>query len=91
MRTLQEITDAVRRNETVTDNELRYTICAYDVLIAQMDISKNYEQLKLFMVADEMDPKEYIGPVNDYMDPNVVKWHKTTINIEQKIKELDSE
>ena len=91
MRTLQEITDRARRNEPLTVNELRYAVCAYDVLLAQMDLPKNYQDLKLFMVAADIDPKEYIGIANDFIFPDVREWHKTMINIEQKIKELDSE
>ena len=81
MRTLQEITDAARRNEPITDNELRYAVCAYDVLLFQLDLSKDYKQLKKFMIAADMDPREFIGPANDPRNPYAVNWHKTTINI----------
>lgn len=36
MRSLEDITDAVRRNEPATEDELRLAICAYDVLLAQL-------------------------------------------------------
>lgn len=80
MRTLQQITDAVRRNEEVTDDELRYTICAYDVLLNQLELDRDVPQLTKFMYAAEADPKEYIGPKNDPYDPEVVVWHRSFIN-----------
>ena len=80
-RTLQEITDAARRNEPITPQELRYAVCAYDVFLSKVDLEQNVEQLQEFFIAAESIPLEYIGPANDPNDPNVVNWHKAFINV----------
>lgn len=76
MRTLDEITTAVRRNEPVTDEELRYSVCAYDVLLALLELDKDPVRLKQYMTAGDMCPREYIGPANDPSEPSVQEWHK---------------
>lgn len=38
MRTLSEITAAVRQGDPVTGDELRYAVVAYDVMVAQMEL-----------------------------------------------------
>lgn len=81
MRTLQEITDAARRNEEVTPEELQYAVCAYDVFLSKIDIDQNTVILTKFFIAAEMDPREYIGPDNDPKNPEAVAWHKAFINI----------
>jgi len=77
MRTLSDITDAARRGEPVTEEELRLAVCAYDVFIAQLELEKDPKQLAKFFVAAESGPREYTGPAND---PEVVTWHKAFIN-----------
>jgi len=81
MRTLQEITDAARRNEEVTPRELIYAVCAYDVFLADIDIDQDTRILTKFFIAAEADPKEYIGPENDPFDTKVNEWHKAFINV----------
>tara|TARA_R110000851_G_scaffold28177_1_gene78912 strand:- start:167 stop:538 length:372 start_codon:yes stop_codon:yes gene_type:complete len=75
-RTLDEITEAVRRNEPVTAAELKYSVSAYDVLLAMLKLDENPVQLKSYMVAGDSCPKAYIGPANDPLDPEVQEWHK---------------
>lgn len=41
MRTLTQITDAVRRGEEVTTDELRYSVAAYDVMVAKFNIQQD--------------------------------------------------
>jgi len=41
MRTLDEITTAVRRAEPVTTEELTLAICAYDVLMSKLKVENN--------------------------------------------------
>ena len=76
MRTLNEITSACRRGEPVTEEELRYAVCAYDVMVAQFEIENHAVLLEKYFVAAEMDVKEYVGPNNDPNDPEVQKWHR---------------
>ncbi len=76
MRTLDEITTAVRRNEPVTVEELTYSVCAYDVLLAQLGLDKDPVRLKQYMIAGDMDPREYVGSANDPNDPSVQDWHR---------------
>jgi len=81
MRTLTQITDAVRRGEEVTTDELRYTVAAYDVMVAKFNIQQDRQQMEEFFRAAESDPREYIGPENDPDNPEVVAWHKSHINL----------
>lgn len=81
MRKLHEITDAVRRNEPATEEELRLAICAYDVLMVQLELDKDPKQLEKFFTAAELNPEDYLGPENDPRDPKVAAWHKAFINI----------
>lgn len=76
MRTLDEITTAVRRNEPVTDEELRYSVCAFDVLLSLLELDKDPVRLKQYMIAGDMCPREYIGPANDPENPDAREWHK---------------
>lgn len=89
MRTLSDITDAARRGEPVTEEELRLAVCAYDVFIAQLELEKDPKQLAKFFVAAESDPREYIGPANDPDNPEVVAWHKAFINTEVMENDID--
>ena len=81
MRTLQEITDSARRNEPIPWVELQFAVCAYDVLLSQLDLENDVPKLTKFMVAAEADPVEYIGPANNPQDPEVAAWHKAFINV----------
>lgn len=82
MRSLEDITDAVRRNEPATEDELRLAICAYDVLLAQLQLDKNPVLLAEFFKAGEADPLTYIGPANDPRNPEAVAWHKAFKKVE---------
>ena len=81
MRTLQEITDAARRNEKPTYDELLYTVVAYDVMLAQFQVGNYPVLLEKFFIAVEADPKEYIGSVNDPKNPECNAWHKAFVNV----------
>lgn len=85
MRTLDDITTAVRRNEPVTEIELRMAVCAYDVLLAALDIPGNPVQLQKYFIAGDSDPVEYVGPENDPRNPESVKWHWAFIGVEVKL------
>lgn len=69
MRTLDDITTAVRRAEPVTTEELTLAICAYDDAV----------QLQEYFVAGDPDPLAYIDPANDPRNAESVHWHKTMI------------
>lgn len=83
MRTLHEITDAARRNEPATEEELRLAVCAYDVLLAQLEVENDPKQLEKFFAASTRAPLQFIGPANDPRDPDVVAWHRAFINVEK--------
>jgi len=81
MRTLQQITDATRRNEEATEEELRFAVCAYDVLLAQLELEQDPKQLQKFFIAAEADPRAYIGPTNNPLNAEARDWHKAFINV----------
>lgn len=90
MRTLDEITAAVRRNDPVTDEELRYSVCAYDVLLALLELDKDPVRLKQYMTAGDMCPREYIGHANDPNEPSVQEWHKAFLSVGEYPGENDT-
>lgn len=81
MRTLDEITTAVRRAEPVTTEELTLAICAYDVLMSKLKVENNPVQLQEYFLAGDSDPEAYIGLVNDPRNAESVHWHKTMIGL----------
>lgn len=81
MRQLHEITDAVRRNEPATEEELRLAVCAYDVLMVQLELDRDPKQLQKFFFAAEAAPDAYLGPENDPRDPGVAAWHRAFIKV----------
>ena len=95
MRTLTEITNAVRRDQPVTQLELRYAVAAYDVMVAKMHISQDDQMIAEFFRAAESDPKKYIGWENDPMNKHSTEWHKNVINMtpifNQAKKELNND
>lgn len=86
MRTLTEITNAVRRGEDVTEGELRYTVVAYDVLVAKLNITQDKQMVEEFFKATEGDPRAYIGWINDPANPEAADWHKNFVNMELVIE-----
>lgn len=85
MRKLVEITDDVRRSLPVDEDELRYALCAYDVLLANLNLDKQPDLMAEFFRAAESDPKVYIGWENDPTNPGVVAWHQAMINVEKHV------
>lgn len=81
MRTLDEITTAVRRNEPVTVDEMRLAIVAYDVLMAKFEIEKYPKLLHEYFVAGDSVPGEYVGDANHPDDADAVAWHKNNIKV----------
>ncbi len=82
MRTLTQICYAVRRNQPVEPDELRYAVAAYDVLLAKLNVGQDPQQMAAFFEAAESCPKAYIGWENDPENPEAVKWHEDHIDIE---------
>jgi len=85
MRTLDEITTAVRRAEPVTTEELILAVCAYDVLLSKLKVENNPVQLQEYFVAGDSDPGTYIGPANNPSNPESVHWHKTMIGVDDNV------
>lgn len=83
MRSLTQITNAVRRADEATEQELRAVIVAYDVLLVKMNVQQDPEMLKQFFKAAESDPEEYIGWENDPRNPEAIEWHRAHINMDQ--------
>lgn len=81
MRTLSQITAAVRQGDPVTGDELRYAVVAYDVMVAQMELPNDPKRLFHYFQAADNDPREYIGQANDPAFPAARQWyaamHKT--------------
>jgi len=82
MRTLDQITTAVRRAEPVTVEELTLAVCAYDVLISKLKVENNPVQLQEYFIAGDNTPLDYIGPANDPRNAASVHWHKAFIGVE---------
>jgi len=83
MRTLDEITTAVRQNLPVTEEELRFSVCAYDVLLSRLKTENNPVQLQEYFIASGCDPEVYVGPENDPTNPEAVAWHKAFLSFGQ--------
>jgi len=79
MRTLDEITTAVRRNEPVTTEEMRLAIVAYDVLLARFNIEQYPKLMHEYFIAGDAPLDEYVGGANNPDNPDAVEWHKNTI------------
>ena len=82
MRTLDEITAAVRRGEDVATEELKCCIAAYDVLLYDFKVENHPILLAKFFAAAEMDVQKYIGWANDPTNPECNAWHKAFIGVE---------
>lgn len=79
MRTLDEITTAVRRQDVITHEELIYAVCAYDVLMSKLEVEKNPVLLQEYFIAADSSPKKYIGWANDPINPEARAWHTAMI------------
>lgn len=75
MRTLSQITAAVRQGDPVTGDELRYAVVAYDVMVAQMELPNDPARLFHYFQAADNDPREYIGQANDPAFPDARRWY----------------
>ncbi len=75
MRTLNEITRAVRTNRPVNAQELRRAVVAYDVLLALLNVEQNPLQLAEYFKAGSSCPVHYAGPANNPDDPDVRAWY----------------
>lgn len=80
MRTCNRIVDAVRRNEPVTEEEMRFVIAAQDMILAQataaLRMYQETEVLKLYFQSTMKPVDEFVGHDNSPYNPEFVKWHK---------------
>ena len=81
MRTLDAIVAATRSAEPVTEEELRYAVVAFDVLLYSLDLPADYKRLQQWFVAAEADPQKYIGKANDPADEEAVAWYRAMHNV----------
>ena len=79
MKTLNQITQAARIGHPLTEEELRLAVCAYDVMIAQLNPNDHLEVLAEYFKAAEASPKEYIGWGNHPDNPDFVKWYAQNV------------
>ncbi len=90
MRTLDDITTAVRRAGPATIEELTLAVCAYDVLLSKLELDLDPVRLQEYFVAGSVSPEEYIGWCNDPRNPEFIAWHKAFIGVADNIgKEPD--
>ncbi len=76
MRTLSEITAAIRSGTEFTEGEARYAVVAYDVMVAHMQPENNPTQLAIYFQASDRSPVEFIGWSNDPENPDAVTWYR---------------
>lgn len=76
MRTLDEIVAAVRSNENYTEDELIYSIVAFDVLLSQLALDQDATRLQRWMAAATQSPKDYAGRANDPANPEAANWYR---------------
>lgn len=77
MRTLDEIVNAVRSAEgEATDEELRYAVTAFDVLVSRLKVEENTTQLHEWFAAAETPLDEYLGSANRPDSPEAIAWYR---------------
>ena len=86
-KTLNQIVESARIGEPLTNNELRFAVCAFDVLLAQLDISQNPEQLASYFVAAELPPEAYLGENNHPDSAAFREWYTAFKNFGAKKNE----
>ena len=84
MKTLSEITSAARSKSKPTYEELLYAVVAYDVMLSGFSVEHQPILLQKFFEAGAMDPKKYIGWVNDPENPEAIEWYQAFINVGEK-------
>ena len=89
MRTLSQITAAVRQGDPATGDELRYAVVAYDVMVAQMELPNDPARLFHYFQAADNDPREYIGQANDPAFPGARQWYAAMHGAGNEKKTLD--
>ena len=87
MRTLSQITAAIRSDEKYTETEARYAIVAYDVLMHQLSVEQDPVRLAEYFKAAETPPIQYVGWANNPANPNAVNWYKSMINVGEQADE----
>lgn len=81
MRTLNEITAAIRSCKEYTEKEARYAVIAYDVLLAQLSVDLDPVRLETYFRAAEAPPIDYIEWVNDPENPEAVHWYEAMSDV----------
>lgn len=85
-KTLEQITSAARRGEELTVDELRFAVCAYDVLLAQLQLDRDPEQLHAYFGASTTPPELYLGENNHPDNPDFREWYATVNGLADKLK-----
>lgn len=70
MRTLTEVTEAVRTNQRATEGELRLAICALDIILATQD-----ENPEAFAELSDLPLTESVTWENSPANPEFVAWY----------------
>jgi len=85
MRTLSQITTAVRTREPFSVAELKYAVVAYDVLISRLEVANDPKQLQKYFEAAEVDVRSYVGPENDPENAEACEWYRSMIAVPDKV------
>lgn len=91
MRTLSQITTAVRTREPFSIAELEYAIVAYDVLMAQLGVVNDLKQLQKYFEAAETDVRAYVGPDNDPESAAAREWYVAMNAIPDAVTDMVAE
>ena len=81
MRSLSQITSALRSGEPVEVEELRAAVVAYDVLLSQLDLPSDARRLGYYFQAAECDPEIYAGETNALSSEAAQAWYKAMLSV----------
>lgn len=81
MRSLSQITSALRSGGSVDVEELRAAVVAYDVLLSQLDLPSDVKRLGVYFQAAEADPEVYVGEANALSSEAAQEWYKAMLSV----------
>lgn len=76
MRTLDQIVAAIRSDTPYTEEEARYAVVAFDVLLSRLSLDQDVARLQEWMTAAILSPRVYAGQANDPENPEAVAWYR---------------
>jgi hypothetical protein len=88
MRPLNQITAAIRSGQPFTEEEARYAVVAYDVLIARLSVDLDPVRLAEYFKAAESSPAEYVGWKNDPQNADAIEWYRAMGRVGEKCPDV---